>query len=166
MCGSERYSEDMRALSIVVVLLLMGLVPATQSACDDVEPRLVVSGFPIDSVDIDSKALGVLDDTALAAVRADRGIDGVLRLPDGSCTGGCRFAELSVYVTNTTPHALAPPVVRTRAIEGRPARAPLAFGVKEISPGRTGRIRVVVELWPEERALEAHLSSSVFVAVN
>jgi hypothetical protein len=156
----------MRMISVVVVLLLMGLVPATQSACDDVEPRLVVSGFPLESVDVESKLLGVLDEGALTVLRMERGIDGVLRLPDGSCDGQCRFAELSVYVTNTTAAPLAPPVVRTRTVEGRPARAPLAFRAKEISPGRTGRIRVVVELWPEERSLEAHLSSSVFMAVN
>jgi hypothetical protein len=144
----------------------MGLVPATQSACDDVEPRLVVSGFPLESVDIHSKMLGVLDENALGALASDPAVDGILRLADGSCESGCRFAELSVYVTNTTDVPLAPPVVRTRAIEGRPARAPLAFRAKEISPGRTGRIRVVVELWPEERTLEAHLSSSVFIAME
>jgi len=156
----------MRAAGLVVLLLLMGLVPATQSACDDVEPSLVVSGFPLETVDLESRLLGVLDDEALAALSADPAIDSVLRLPAGACPGGCRFAELSVYVKNPTDHPLAPPVVRTRAVEGRPERAALAFRSDEISPGRTGRLRVVVELWPEERTLTAHLSASVFVDVT
>lgn len=156
----------MRAVGLVVLLPLMGLVPATQSACDDVEPSLVVSGFPLETVDVQSRLLGVLDEAAIEALAEDPAVDGVLRLPAGACPNGCRFAELSVYVKNPTDQPLAPPVVRTRAVEGRPPRAALAFRSDEISPGRTGRLRVVVELWPEERTLTAHLSASVFVDVT
>ena len=56
---------------------------------------------------------------------------------------------------------LAPPVVRLKSPTGKPPRLPIAFRGDEISNGRIGRIRWVVEMWPEEKSLTATLSSSV-----
>ena len=44
---------------------------------------------------------------------------------------------------------------------GKERRLPIAFTGSDVDPGRTGRIRWLVEMYPEEKDLTATLSSSV-----
>jgi hypothetical protein len=70
---------------------------------------------------------------------------------------------VSVYVANRTSSPLAPPVIRLDAPAGRVPRLPLAGQAAQIDPGRTSRLRFIVERWPEEAAITATLSSSVAI---
>ncbi len=146
------------------VALVVGCLVA---ACSPAPPlSLWVDGFAPEHVSFEVKDVGRLDDSALEARRQERAADGVLRVPAGSCPQGCRVAEVTVFVANRTAHPEAPPVVRLRSPFGRERRLPIAFGGAKIDPGRTGRVRWLVQLWPEEQALEATVSSSVGVAIT
>jgi hypothetical protein len=130
--------------------------------CDDAPPlTLWVDGFAPEHVSFEVKDLGPLDDVGIATARREKAADGVMRLPPGSCPDRCRVAEVTVFVTNRTTTPEAPPVVRLTAPPEKPRRLPIAFGGARIDPGRTGRVRWLVELWPDEARLEATLSSSV-----
>lgn len=144
------------------VLLLFSLVACLTAACSPAPPlSLWVDGFAPEHVSFEVNDLGRLDDVGLEARRRERAADGVMRVPAGSCPQRCRVAEVTVFVANRTGHPEAPPVVRLRAPTGRERRLPIAFGNAQIDPGRTGRIRWLVQMWPEEHDLEATLSSSV-----
>lgn len=153
------------AVALCGVLLTLGC-----DGCSAPDTNLAVRGLSAEDTSVRVKYLGPLTEEALAARRVEPDVDGVLRLPAGSCAstpiGRCAFAELSVYLKNTSEDALAPPVVRTRAPKGRARRQPLALRAKEVSPGRTGRIRWLVELWPEERKLEVEVSGSVWLEIK
>lgn len=127
---------------------------------------LWVDGFAPENVSFDVSDLGPLDDAALAAQKARPDVDGVMALPPGSCDGPCRAAQVSVFVANrgTTPEP--PPVIRLDAPVGKARRLPIAFRVPQVDPGRTGRVRWVVQLWPDEAQLTATLSSSVALDVK
>jgi hypothetical protein len=81
-------------------------------------------------------------------------------LPVGSCGSACRAAIVSIFVHNRGG-AEAPPVVRLKSPVGKATRQPIAFRGDEITQGRVGRIRWIVELWPGEQRLTATLSASV-----
>jgi len=143
-------------------LLLLSAVAVLAAGCDEAPPlTLWVDGFAPEHVSFEVKDLGPLDEPAIAATRRERAADGVMRLPPGSCPDRCRVAEVTVFVTNRTASPEAPPVVRLTAPAEKPRRLPIAFGGARIDPGRTGRVRWLVELWPGEARLEATLSSSV-----
>lgn len=142
-----------------VVVVLMGL-----AACSSRTPvALYVDGFQPEQVSFDVEDLGTPDAAALAAIEKRPDIDGVMRLPAGSCSGPCRAVLVSVHITNRNTVPEPPPVVRLVVPEGRPRRLPIAFTAPQIDPGRIGRVRWLVELWPEEKDLTATLSSSVLL---
>jgi len=150
------------------LLAALVLAPVAMSAgCSKAPPvTLWVDGFAPENVSFDVIDLGPLDDAALAAQKARPDVDGVMALPPGSCPGPCRAAQVSVFVANrgTTPEP--PPVIRLDAPTGKARRLPIAFRVPQVDPGRTGRVRWVVQLWPEEQQLTATLSSSVALDVK
>jgi hypothetical protein len=145
---------------------LVGLAGLSLGACaDKTDVELWVDGFLPEHVRFEIEDLGPLEAAAVDRIAGRPDIDGSLRLPAGACSGPCRTAVVSVFVHNlhTGAEAIAPPVVRLQSPTGRPARPPIAFRGGEISPRRVGRIRWVVELWPEEKRLTATLSSSVYL---
>jgi hypothetical protein len=146
------------ALFAVIVLCMV--------ACQRTKVQLYVDGFVPDNVQFDLDDLGVLTASEVDAVKNRPDVDGIMRIDPGACPSGCRVAMLEVLVTNHNATPEPPPVVRIEAPPGRPRRLPLVFQGKEISPGRIGRIRWAVELWPEEPALTAVLSSTVRVEAN
>jgi hypothetical protein len=146
------------------VALVVGCLMAACSPAPSLS--LWVDGFAPEHVTFEVKDVGRKDDGELEAWRRERAADGVMRVPAGSCPEGCRVAEVTVFVTNRTAHPEAPPVVRLRSPPGRERRLPIAFGGVQIDPGRTGRVRWLVQLWPEEQALEATVSSSVGVEIT
>ncbi|MCP4503589.1 MAG: hypothetical protein GY822_26960 [Deltaproteobacteria bacterium] len=136
------------------------------SACESVDLSATHTGFEDDTVDIMIRPLGKLSQKEFEVWRNKIDVEQALRLPAKSCEGDCRFALLTVYVENRTSASFAPPVVRLDAPKNRVPRGAIAFGVDEISPGRKGRLRWLVELWPEEKSLSANISSSIFFGVN
>lgn len=156
-----RYGSSMRCLRPTVLSLLLATTSLVGS-CDRAPPLMVwVDGFAPENVSFEVKDLGPLDDAGITAVKRQGSIDGVMRLPPGTCSGPCRVASLSVYVVNRGPQPEGPPVVRLDVPEGQPRRLPIAFGGKQIDPGRTGRVRWLVELHPGEERLTATVSSSI-----
>jgi hypothetical protein len=142
--------------------LLLSAVAVLATGCDEAPPlTLWVDGFAPEQVSFEVKDLGPLDDVGIATARREQAADGVMRLPPGSCPDRCRVAEVTVFITNRTANPEAPPVVRLTAPPEKPRRLPIAFSGARIDPGRTGRVRWLVELWPGEARLEATLSSSV-----
>lgn len=153
-----------RSLSLVSAVALSTL--SAVGGCSKAPPLMLwVDGFPPENVSFDAEDLGHLDDAALAAQRNRPDVDGAMRLPAGSCDGPCRVAQVTVFVVNRSKTPEAPPVVRLDAPAGRVHRLPIAFHVPQVDPGRTGRVRWVVELWPEEQQLTATLSSSVTLEI-
>jgi hypothetical protein len=154
-----------RSLSLVSAVALSTLSAA--GGCSKSPPLMLwVDGFAPENVSFDAEDLGRLDDAALMAQRVRPDIDGVMRLPAGSCDGPCRATRVTVFVVNRGKTPEAPPVVRLDAPAGRVRRLPIAFHVPQVDPGRTGRVRWVVEMWPEEQQLTATLSSSVSLDVS
>jgi len=153
-------------MTLVARALLVVVVAWSAAGCERAPVTLWVDGFVPEHVSYDVRDLGVLDDNALRALRETREIDGVLRLPADACPGVCRASEVSIYVQNRTAQPIAPPVVRLDAPPGRASRLPLAVRSAQIDPGRTGRLRFIVQRWPEENALSATLSSSVALEVT
>ena len=150
------------ALRASVASLSLGVL-ACVGACEKTKVDVFVKGFDPEAVRFEIDDQGALSADALQALVHRGDIDGSLLLPSGSCAGPCRVAIVSIFAKNSGAGADAPPVVRLDAPPGRVARLPLAFRGGEISPGRIGRIRWVVEMWPEEQHLIATLSSSVFL---
>ncbi len=127
--------------------------------------EVYVDGFEPANVRFEVEELGPQTHQALAEVSRRGDVDGLLLLPDGACGGPCRAAMMSIFVHNRGG-AEAPPVVRLKVPADKPARQPIAFRGDEISQGRVGRIRWIVELWPEERSLTATVSASVKLVVT
>lgn len=147
-----------------------GIVVATLalvcSACPQRTPvELYVDGFAPEQVSFDVEDLGALDEAAIKAIAARADVDGTMLLPAGSCDGPCRAVLVSVFVTNKSKQPEAPPVVRLDVPPTRARRLPIAFTAPAIDPGRIGRVRWLVQLWPQEQRLTATLSSSVVIDV-
>jgi hypothetical protein len=147
----------MRWSNLALVLLL--------GACERAETRIemYVDGFQPKNVRFEVEDLGPLDAAAIAELRKRRDVDGVIALPEGSCAGPCRAVLVSVFVHNMDRDAMEEPapVVRIKSPTDRALREPIAYRGGSIDKGRIGRIRWAVQMWPEERALTATLSSSV-----
>ncbi|MBI1945731.1 MAG: hypothetical protein HYS27_08545 [Deltaproteobacteria bacterium] len=141
------------ALSLALAAL-MGACPK-ETAVD-----VYVDGFEPENVRFEVEELGARSHTELTELARRGDIDGLVLLPAGACGGSCRAAIVSIFVHNRGG-AEAPPVVRLKSPEGKAARQPIAFRGDEITHGRVGRIRWIVELWPGEQRLTATLSSSV-----
>ena len=150
----------MRSVVVVVVACL--------AACPEELPiQMWVDGFQPDNVRFELESLGPQTAEQLKATKARVDVDGALLLPAGSCPPpGCRSVLISVFITNRSADKEPPPVVRLAVPAGRPARQPVVFQASDIDPGRVGRIRWLVELWPEEKELTATLSSSVRLDVR
>lgn len=154
------------------VLLAAALPGAGCAAPTPIE--LYADGFDPEQVRFEVEDLGKPGRAALRERHARGDVDGALYVDpanDAACGGPCRAVLVTIWIKNTAAPgakdaAYAPPVVRIEAPRGRPARVPLSYRGLEISPGRTGRIRWLVELWPDERALTATVSSSVFLDVK
>lgn len=129
-----------------------------------------VDGFQPENVRFEVEDLGPQTGEALQALRRRPDIDGALLLPPGSCpdggAGGCRAAIVSVFVHNKSAEKEPPPVIRLVSPAGKEARHPIAFQATDIDPGRIGRLRWVVEMWPDEKDLTATLSASVRLEVS
>jgi hypothetical protein len=150
--------QRMSAGALVMALLLSSCSPPLE---------LFVAGFAPENVQVSVTDVGRLTDEQWLASKSSRDIDGRLRVAPGSCGDKpCRVAEVTVLVTNRSSSPEAPPVLRLQAPDGRPSRPPVAFGAAEISPFQVGRLRWLVELYPDEAALTAVLSSSVYVTVG
>ncbi len=152
----------MRALFAAAVLVVGLLAPGCK---DKTKVELFVDGFQPKNVRFEIEDKGPLTKAQIAELKTHRDIDGVLEIPEGSCAGPCRVSIVSVYVHNMDNDAVdqPPPVVRIKSPPGRAKRQPIAFGGEQISKGRIGRIRWVVEMWPEEKSLTAVLSGSVLI---
>jgi hypothetical protein len=142
--------------------LALGLL-ATAGCKRSTPVELFVDGFQPENVRFEIEDQGPLDDKAVEELARRPDVDGALRLPPGSCPGPCRVAMVSVFVHNTGADSEAPPVVRLKSPPSRPPRQPIAFRGGTIDKNRYGRIRWVVEMWPEEQSLTATLSKSVFI---
>jgi hypothetical protein len=157
----------MRRVVVAVVAALSAVVPGLVSACQDDAPvELWVDGFAPDDVRFEVESFGLQTAEQLATLRRRPDIDGSLLLPAGSCGGPCRAAVVTVFINNRKPDPEPPPVIRLDAPVGKPRRLPIAFRDAQIERGAIGRIRWLVELWPEERLLSATLSSSVRLEIN
>ena len=154
----------MRALVVTAALV----VAATLVGCPEETPiQMWVDGFQPENVRFELDNLGPQTAQQLAAIKARKDVDGALLLPAGSCPDpGCRAALVTVFVTNRSGEKEPPPVVRLAVPARRAARQPVVFQAMDIDPGRVGRIRWLVELWPEEKGLTATLSSSVRLEVK
>ena len=129
---------------------------------DKVEAELVIAGFKLDDIEVELEMLGRLDAEELDEKFKLSSADGVARLPAGACGDeDCRATLAHVYIKNTSPAPFAPPVLRFKAPAGKPRRLPVPLRATEISPGRTGRIRVLAQLYEGETMLSMHLSESV-----
>lgn len=143
-------------------LVVAALAAVIVGGCQRETPLMVwVDGFQPENVRFEVQDLGPQTAEQLAAVRRQPDVDGALLLPPGTCGGPCRAALISVFVTNRGDHKEPPPVVRLAVPPGKERRMPIAFGGSDVDPGRTGRIRWLVEMHPEEKDLTATLSSSV-----
>ncbi len=149
----------MRSLLLVVVVAALG--------CQKETPLMMwVDGFQPENVRFEVQDLGPQTAEQLAVVRRQSDVDGALLLPAGSCAGPCRAAVVSVFVTNPSANKEPPPVVRLAVPPGKERRMPIAFSGSDVDPGRTGRIRWLVEMYQEEKDLTATLSSSVRLEVT
>jgi hypothetical protein len=151
------------ALALALELGVVAAPGATVGCTPKTEVAMFVDGFQPKNVRFEIDDKGPLDSAAIDVLAKQPDIDGALRLPPGSCAGPCRVAVVSVFVHNMDPDAQPepPPVIRLKSPAGKPVRQPIAFRGDEISKGRIGRIRWVVEMYPEETSLTAILSSSV-----
>lgn len=141
-----------------LALALMAAVACTRPTAVEV----FVDGFEPENVRFEVEELGARSQEELGELSRRGDIDGLLLLPPGSCAGPCRAAIVSIFVHNRGGPE-APPVVRLKSPPGKASRAPIAFRGGEIDHGRVGRIRWIVELWPEETRLTATISSSVML---
>lgn len=142
--------------------MLAVLAGVLGGACSSSTPvELWVDGLAPQNVRFEVEDLGRPDPQELQRIRARADVDGAALLAPASCREPCRAALVSVYVHNRSAQLEPPPVVRLEAPPGRPRRLPIAFTGADISPARVGRIRWLVELWPEEQRLVATVSSSV-----
>ncbi|MDP2345459.1 MAG: hypothetical protein Q8O67_31230 [Deltaproteobacteria bacterium] len=154
----------MRVPGLVVVV---ATVTALVGCPEELPIQMWVDGFQPENVRFEIETLGPQSAEQLKAIKARPNVDGALLLPPGSCPApGCRAALVSLFVTNRSGEKEPPPVVRLAVPAGRAARQPVVFQANDIDPGRIGRIRWLVELWPEERDLTATLSSSVRLLVS
>lgn len=145
--------------ALLTSMVAVGCKPA-------VPVELYVDGFEPEQVSFDVEDLGALDDAALREVRRRPDVDGAMLLPPASCSGPCRAVLVSVFVTNRSKTPEPPPVVRLDVPAGKDRRLPIAFSAVAIDPGRVGRVRWLVQLWPEETRLTATMSSSVVLDVG
>ena len=160
---TRRRKQDGTPGGARVAGLLAALVLCASPGCSKETPiEVYVDGFEPENVRFEVEDLGARDQAELMELSRRGDIDGLLLLPAGACNGPCRATLVSIFVHNLGD-AEAPPVVRLKAPVGTPARAPIAFRGGEISQGRIGRIRWLVELWPEEKRLTATVSASVFL---
>lgn len=145
--------------SAVVTLVLLALLGCERKTVVE----MYVDGFLPKNVRFEVEDLGALDERGIEEIDARPDVDGVLRLAPGSCGGPCRVALVSVFVHNLGSEATdePAPVVRLKSPANREVRQPIAYRGGAIDKGRIGRIRWAVEMWPEESALTATLSSSV-----
>ncbi len=137
-----------------------GLLALAASCPKETAVEVYVDGFEPENVRFEVEELGPRTHDQLTTISHRGDIDGVMLLPDNACTGPCRAAIVSIFVHNRGG-AEAPPVVRLKAPDGKAARPPIAYRGDEISQGRTGRVRWIVELWPDEQRIAATLSASV-----
>lgn len=144
----------------VLAALLPVLAAAVLACPKETAVDVYVDGFEPENVRFEVEELGARTQEELNELSRRGDIDGLLLLPPAACGGPCRAAIVSIFVHNRGD-AEAPPVVRLKVPDGKPTRKPIAFRGGDISPGRIGRIRWIVELWPEEQRLTATLSSSV-----
>lgn len=135
---------------------------ALVAACTKPTPVMMwVDGFEPDNIRFEIEDLGPTDAAVLVARGKQGDVDGSAFLPANSCDGPCRAVLVTAFITNRTANKEPPPVMRLAVPPGRAPRLPIAFGGDAIDPGRVGRVRFLVEMWPEERDLTATLSSSV-----
>lgn len=150
----------MSAPSVVVAAVCSALTFG--AGCPDETPVLVyVDGFQPENVRFEIEALGPQTAEQLQKLKARPDINDALLLPTGSCGGPCKAALISISVKNPSTSAEPPPVVRLAVPPGKERRLPIAYGGENIDAGRTGRIRWLVEMYPEEKDLTVTLSPSV-----
>jgi hypothetical protein len=152
----------MRLLSFFVLALVLPLAGCR----DEIPVHLVSTGLPADQVVLEVRDLGRVAFGSLAARAGEGDVDAARLLPTAACEAACHALEVTLFVKNPGALAEPPPVVRLSSPEGRPPRQPVPFTAEEISPGRMGRIRLLVSLWPEEKELLVRLSGSVFFEVS
>jgi hypothetical protein len=167
MCSLRtRFLRSGLGLSLCLGLSLSLALAALSGCREDIEVRLQPSGLSRDDVMLEVNQLGRPDPALLARRAAAGDVDGASLLDESACGGPCRALEITLFLTNRAAEPAAPPVVRFSSPAGRPARQPVALTAKEISPGRTGRVRVLLSLWPEESVVEVRPSASVFIDVT
>ncbi|MCC7073057.1 MAG: hypothetical protein IT383_17170 [Deltaproteobacteria bacterium] len=163
-CLDQRRPSLRRWRFVVPLLALLSL--AGLGACrTEIPVEVFVDGFEPENVRFEVETLGDRSQDELRELSRRGDVDGLLLLPPNACGGPCRAAIVSIFVHNHAG-AEAPPVVRLKVPAGKAARSPIAFRGDEISQGRVGRIRWIVELWPEERSLIATVSASVKLVVT
>lgn len=165
--GSSRKRFRHRARRIPAPRLGMGAAfTLIFAACSNSPVTASVYGLPAEEVSVESRDLGYAAPDAWALRARDARYDGASLLAAADCTPGCHATEVTLYFRNPGPAPWAPPVARLPSPPGRPARLPLAFGGTEVSPGRVGRLRLLILRWPEEKSLHIRLSSSVRLVLD
>jgi hypothetical protein len=155
---------DIMVSRLSLAFVVSAFVVMALGACKaETRVDMFVDGFQPKNVRFETEDLGTLTTAQLRELDKRPDVDGVLYLPEGTCGGPCKAAMVSVFVHNLDADAKveAAPVIRLKTPPNRERRLPIAFRGGEIEPGRIGRIRWVVEMWPEEQSLTATLSSSV-----
>lgn len=161
--GARTLARTLARTVAMPVACVAALALSLVAACTRETPiEVYVDGFEPENVRFEVEDLGAREQAELTEIARRGDIDGLLLLPAGACGGPCRATIVSIFVHNRGD-AEAPPVVRLKVPGGKPTRQPIAFRGGEISHGRIGRIRWIVELWPEEKHLTATVSSSVFL---
>lgn len=151
-----------RLLALTALTALLWTLAGT-GCKQETRVDMFVDGFQPKNVRFEVEDLGRLDESQLRELDKRPDVDGVLYLPANACGGPCKAAMVSVFVHNMDADAKVEPapVIRIKSPPERAARLPIAFRGGQIEKGRIGRIRWVVEMWPEEQSLTATLSSSV-----
>jgi hypothetical protein len=145
----------------LVRLLLLGALATSAAGCRVLPVDASVYGIPADRVRVEVEELPAQPPAQLAERARAPDIDGTSLLSSTDCPDGCQAAIVTLYIENPDAEPMPPPVLRIDAPPGKPERLPVAFRGLDISPGRIGRIRVLVALWPGEAHLRLRLSSSV-----
>lgn len=163
-CNCEEVALPRRLVPVTASCLLLALW--CLGGCGRTEVEVFAYGLPPERVHVEVEELSAGSEAELQAQAGRADIDGAALEGAHGCASSCRGVLVTLFIDNASEVPLPPPVARLSSPEGKPRRLPVAFSGQQISPGRTGRLRLLVALWPEERSLKVRLSGSVRVEVR
>lgn len=128
--------------------------------------RVLVHGLPAERVRVEQEDLGELHPEEWRRLQARGDVDGVDTGDTPCSVQVCRGLLITLFMENPTETAWAPPLVRVRRPHLGNKGLPVAFSGYEISPKRTGRLRLLVHAPRDSPTLSLHLSHSVSVDIS